>query len=930
MARGPSNKTITAFNAGEWSPKLDARVDLNKYASACIQLQNMTLLPYGGAVRRPGLEYIAAAKFGDKPCRLMEFQFSTTTTFTLELGHQYLRFYSNGAQVTTGGPPAPYEIATPYLSTQVFQVQKIQANDVVYLVHPLHAPRKLVRVADDNWTLTVIEFNEPPFLDENLTATTITASLPSGSTGAAGQPVVLTATTAIFSALHAGSYWRLRQLRAGSSVERDIDSDGNSPTIPILGDWNFRTYGYWSADLYLERSFDNGSSWEVIRVFLGEWDRNVDAVGKEDEKCLFRCRVANHNPTVPSGVDFVSNGRLVIEAVPAYIDGIFKLNTVGSGGATGTGTVIKQGEAYGVATKMWNEGAWSAVRGYPRAGTLYEQRMIYAGTEHQPQTIWGSVTADYENFQTGIDDDLSWAYTIGAQERNAILWVVAQNHLLIGTTGGEWRAGGGEGTEPITPSSIRIRRQSNYGSADVLGRVVNEVVLFPQRNGRKIRELVFSFERDGYVAPDLTILAEHVTEGGVVQTAYQQQPDSILWAITGAGRLVGMTYEREQDVVGWHRHETLGAFESVATIYGSGDDEVWVVVRRLIDGAIVRYIERLNPAKWTVLDDAFFVDSGVTVDGGGSLGVDAITAARPPVVSCTGHGFSDGDLVRMRTNGIAAIEGKVAVVTNKSTDGFELFRVDGTPYDLRLATVYVAIAAFDLGTGSWEAFIGTHDFEAGDDIWAQESPGEDPLPTTVISVTATSIVFAELNARIDNFETGRYFLRAGSTAYAGGGTVQRVFDKVTGLEHLEGETVQLLVDGGAHPDQVVSGGEVELDEPGTTIHCGLGYASILQPMRLDVDPASGPSMGQVKQVREVVVRLLNTLGLSYGDGEDEWMLPFRDTNDFMDEPPPLFTGDKQLDFDGDFDFDGTVILSQRLPMPMTVLAMVIKHRVTGR
>jgi hypothetical protein len=126
--------------------------------------------------------------------------------------------------------------------------------------------------------------------------------------------------------------------------------------------------------------------------------------------------------------------------------------------------------------------------------------------------------------------------------------------------------------------------------------LLNDVLLFVQRRGRKVRELTYNFERDGWVAPDLTVLSEHITTGEIVELAFQQQPDAVLWAVRGDGELIGMSYERDQNVVAWHRHTTDGDFESVATVYGlaGADDEVWFCVKRTINGQTKRYIERFK------------------------------------------------------------------------------------------------------------------------------------------------------------------------------------------------------------------------------------------------------------------------------------------------------------------------------------------------
>lgn len=757
MSRGRTQKSLVSFNAGEFSPLLDARADIEKYNNACRQLQNAIIETYGAARRRPGLRFIAETKYPAQPARIIDFQFSTTTTFVLEIGNGYMRFFSNGAPVLSGG--VPYEIGTPWeFGDDLFKIQYAQVNDVMYLVHPLYPVYKLSRLADDNWTCVEAQFTQPVMLEENATDITID---PSGTTGA----INLASSSPIFVPEHVGSIWQVSYLRQDISVRKAITANGSSPTIRINGQWRLRTSGTWSADVLVERSYNAGVDWETVRMVESASDSNYDTTGIEPRDALYRVTVANWS----SGS---SSPRAILEVSDPYGRGYVLITSYTNASALG-GTVLTEGGLFGdTATRYWAEGAFSEHRGYPTAITLFEQRLCLAGTAYQPQTVWGSALGDYENFETGTTDTDSFAYTIGAQERNAIQWLVAQKVLLIGTTSGEWSMSGA-GDSALTATNVTVRRQSNYGSKGIQARLVNEVVLFTQRQGLKVRELTYSFERDGYIAPDLTLLSEHITHGGIIQTAYQQQNQSILWCVTGDGILTGMTYERDQSVVGWHRHTTDGVFESVATVYGAGADEVWCVVRRTVNGVSKAYIERFDPVEWEDLEDAFFVDSGLSYDG---------------------------------------------------------------------------------------------------------------APATVFS----------------------------------------------GLIHLRGKTVSILADGAPVGDKVVSDtGTVTLDTAASKVHIGLPYETVIQPMRLDTDPAAGNSQGQVKQVRELVVRLNRTLGLSYGDGTNTWNLSFRDTSDPMDAPPPLFTGDKVIEFEGDFDYDVPVIIKQTQPLPLCLLAIIVKYQLTG-
>jgi len=262
--------------------------------------------------------------------------------------------------------------------------------------------------------------------------------------------------------------------------------------------------------------------------------------------------------------------------------------------------------ATGAKTKFWQYGAFNATSGYPRSVCLHEQRLCFGGTKAQPNTVWCSAIGDFENFELGVNASDAVQFTLAASEGNRINWMFSQSEMLVGTSGDEWTIGAADSASALSATNVQTRRQASYGSKYMRAAMVNDVLLFVQRNGRKVRELVYELNKDGWVAPDLTLLAEHITIGEIVEVAYQQQPDAILWCARGDGTLIGMTYERDQKVVGWHRHTIAdnADVESVATIYGNGtEDEVWMVVKRTVSGQTYRTIERF-PLLWrTAFDD---------------------------------------------------------------------------------------------------------------------------------------------------------------------------------------------------------------------------------------------------------------------------------------------------------------------------------------
>jgi hypothetical protein len=254
---------------------------------------------------------------------------------------------------------------------------------------------------------------------------------------------------------------------------------------------------------------------------------------------------------------------------------------------------------------------------YPSCVQFYQQRLCFAATKKQPQTIWMSRSGSYHNFNISdpLRDDDSIAATIAAERVNKIEWMIPGRHLVVGTAGSEWRLSGGD-DKAVTPGSINFERQSVIGTAPIPPLVVGENILFLQQGGKVIRELQYSLQKDGYMGTELSILSEHLLKNNpVVSWAYQQEPYSIVWCALADGTLAAVTYEREHDVIGWHKHSSDGHFESVTCIHGDDGDELWCVVMREVNGEENRYVEKLSPYGLSSIEEQFFVDSGITYRG---------------------------------------------------------------------------------------------------------------------------------------------------------------------------------------------------------------------------------------------------------------------------------------------------------------------------
>ena len=736
-----------AFNAGELSPLLTSRPDLRAYGNGLSTCENFIPLIQGALMSRPGTRYVKDLLSHTAVGRLIPFQFSTTQSYALEFGNGRIRFFSNHAYLTTtvavagaadnglglvrittgaahgfatgtvvaitgivgtteangtwtitvisattfdlqgstfanaysSGGSASFEgIESPYLTADIPSIKYTQSADVLYLVHPDYAPRKLARTGAYSWTLSVIEFVDGPYLLENISATTITP-------GATSGPTTWTASAPIFA----------------------------------------------------------GTSADVGRVF-----RFKDAAND-----WFWVKITAHSSTT------VVTGT-------AYAAGTNNPGTLSSTAARTT----------------WRLGAWSATTGYPSAVAFQENRLVFG--DEPAQTLDFSRTSDYENFAPSdtdgvVGDSYAIQVTLADEQVNRIRWMMSfEKGLAVGTTGGEWIVRPSNLNEALTPTNVKAVPTTRHGSADYQAVRVADAAIFIQSSRKKVREYSYSFESDGFRAPDLTLLSEHITKPGIKWLAYQQEPRSIVWTVRDDGELIGLTRERDQDVAGWTRHVmggvsdasgTKAKVESVIAISApNGDrDEIWLIVQRWVNGATKRFVEYLED-EWETGDGqehAFFVDAGITYDG-----------------------------------------------------------------------------------------------------------------------AATSTI--------------------------------------TGLDHLEGESVAVLADGAPHPNKVVSGGQITLDREAEVVQVGLYRARQMVSLPFEQGAADGSAVGKTKRIHHLNIRFYETLGGKYGDGSNWDEILFRSGSDLMDNPPPVFSGDKELLWPSGYGKQMKVAIKQEQPLPMTVLSIV--------
>ena len=431
---------------------------------------------------------------------------------------------------------------------------------------------------------------------------------------------------------HIGALFQISHSMEAESVSKQFwtngDSNSTSITIQKYRYYDVLTSGLWKGTFKIQRSYDDGSTWEDVYSVAYNWNGNIQFAGQElEETCLYRMAmrdqyVTNHNfRNNEAFCDGNLNARGFIN------NGVVEILTV-TDANTATGS-IKTLLGSTDATWRWSEGAWSDYRGWPRTIEHHEGRVIYGGSASYPQTIWASIIAekdsDYDDFTANTEsdvegnlggpDDVAWTYILPG--KNPIQWMKSADYLMVGTTSGVGKFG--QPDKPITPNFPPTYRTQNYnGCAYQQPAEAVDTLLYVERGAEKVRELAFTFSRDKFVAPDMTVLAEHIArEGdGIVQTTFQARPDPVLWCVRADGQLLSFTYHRNTEAMAWARHDTgaAGLFKSAAAIPGSAaEDELWAVVGRTVDSTTVKYVEQVQPWDWgTDQNDCYFVDSGTT------------------------------------------------------------------------------------------------------------------------------------------------------------------------------------------------------------------------------------------------------------------------------------------------------------------------------
>jgi len=649
------------FNTGEVSELMYGRLaDFDRMKSAMVQSFNGIPLIEGGWTRRPGTGHCDEVRYSLKATRVVRFKYSTTQSYVLEFGDQYVRFkkhrapvYRGAGQLTVTGVTQANPGVLSYTGTDPANGDDFDLSGIVGMTQ-LNGRR--VRVANVNAGANTFE---------------LTANDGSGI------------DTTGFGSYTSGGVANLVYTLALPYLEADLFhlTFTRSPDKLYIFHPDY-------PPATLNRFADDSWTHTPIVFLDGPYlPANKTATTLAISTATpgtGRTLTASAAAGINDGAGFLTSdvGRLV-RSKPSAEWG-YALITAWVSSTQVTVTVINTFSVT-TATTNWRLGLLSDTTGYPRAGTFFGDRLVMGGTPERESRWDASVAGDYPNFaETLIDGTLTDShavqYTLTAEESQQIRWLRnIANGFAVGTFEGEWLVRPSVNEEALTPTNRDAKQSSDYGSEAIEAVKVGSVIMAVQKYGRRVREIAYSFADNKLVAGDATVLAEHITkaatleESGLVELAFQKERIPVLWAPRKDGVLIGMTYSQDEKVGAWHRH-ALGGYADVARtvaarvesvcVVPSGDasyEEPWFVVQRYIGGRIVRYVEFLYKS-WEKGDDqalAQFLDCSKYYEGA-------------PVTTITGLHHLVGETVSVLVDGavhpdvVVSAAGEVMLNTSAS------------------------------------------------------------------------------------------------------------------------------------------------------------------------------------------------------------------------------------------------------------------------
>ena len=823
------------FTAGQLSPRLRGRVDIQKYQNGAKTLTNVKVLPHGGITKRGGFHYVAEGK-------------------VFQTGGELITNGAFGSNIT-GWTDKSVGSGSIAHATSLMNIVSTDGSNYGW------AEQSITTVVGQQYQLTVTV---------GTGSVKMRVGTATGGTNVMADKTLTTgARTVNFTASSTSSFIGFYHTTGATHTIDTVVCKLTETKAIFLKRFEFSTtqaYVLEFGHLYFRIYKDEGQvvdsvNTEPIEVTTPYTSTDIfDLKFSQDADTLYIA----HPSYAPRKITRSSHTSWSI-ALVSFTGSNFPSDYCAGSAGTGSDGNNKN----------------------PAAVTFFQERLWWGGSNTDPQKIWASQTGDFENMDQGTAlDNEGLEYVFAANDVNVIKWLKSSDSMLIGTVGSEFRLHANGAA--VTPANVIISRETNHGSNNVDPVIVGRAVLFAQRTGRKVRQLIFDLNVDGFVAPDLTIVAEDITSSGetasdgIIDMDYQQELDTIVWTVLDSGSIAAMTYDRDQQVIAWHKHTTEGLFESIAVIPDPPNEEdlVWVVANRSIGGIQRRYIE--------YLDRDIFTDSGLS-----------FATANPELLT---NGTFDSDIASWTDKSVSL--GSIAWNTSGKMN---LISTTSSSYGWAEQSITTVVDS---------------------DYVITLTVKENPIVCRVGTATGGTQIINDLALPV-----GERFIRfkaSTTTTYIGfyhtangTSTIDTVSAKLgqtslSGLNHLEGKTVKITGNNSrVLEDKVVTAGAVTASEAITSGTVGLGYSGTVKLLLPEFALSDGKIVGRQRSVNRVVAQLHDTNALIINGHA----LTFRKGSDLAQEPPPDFTGVKDITSLGYSDNEVETEIIQSDPVKMTLLSL---------
>jgi hypothetical protein len=864
-----AGKPQVSFGGGEISSSLYARVDLARYQTALRKCRNMIVLQQGGVANRPGTRFVAAVKDSSKTVRLIPFIFNEAQAYVCEFGDRYIRLHTAGGTVLDGSPAwLPNHVYalgetvkgdTPAVPTHVYRC--IQAGTSAAAGGPTGHDAIIFDGPDTLAWKYVYPVGATQVLE--IPAYWIEADLPRLNFVQAGDILTIVHPDYVPAELrrYSNTDWRLDYI----ALDRTLTNDTSIFSLTNYGTADVtHPAKYWSYVVTVQRLSSNP-------------EESLPSVEYTTTSAIYLDRICRLGISLPSHLNVAGGAEQInvyrgmgVNRIYGYVGSVKII--AGLVGANYYFDDDVSVPSY-IDAPPTGRTPFPGTANYPGVVVYHEQRLVLGGFKLEPQTIRMSRTANFRNFDFAepSQDDDALSFPISSNQANEIRGLISARRLLTFTMGAAYAISSGS-DGPMTPSTLNCLPQSFIGTSYLHPLSVNNVALYVQQKGNRIRELVYDNQQENYGGADLSILATHLfKKRQVVSWAFSSVPYSIVWTILDSGRLLGLTYLREHDVIGWHRHDSgvpnaagryiESKFEQVCVIPEDNEDTAYFAVNR---GTLGRTIEKM--ASRQIEDptvDPYFVDCGLTYNGWGPG--DGTTT----IELTDGTTWERGTRAKLHDNGGAFTAALVVgdhVFIAENGDFLPLKDRDPA------ATIYKFKVV--------ELIDATH-------VWV-ECPCTVPL--ALYDATPHLWYYGVAHTRF------------------------------TGLDHLLNVEVAIFTDGSAHPTQVVAGdGSITLAYPAVVVHAGLAYDAEIESLGLQLEGVNIRT--KPKLVERVGIELEDTLGVWVGEAGGELIQAKQRQLEPLGSPTKPLTDSILVGITPTWNKAGRVTVKQFDPLPLTVLGL---------